>query len=300
MILPKSVEIVDVAPRDGLQMLPNIIRTQDKVDLIHSLKRAGLRRIEATSFVSPKHVPQMADAEEVLLQIGRRKDLEVMAVALNEKGCQRAVDAKVDWICYVLAATETFNRENANTSLATAMSSFERAAEIAHKNEIKIRGSIAVAWVCPYEGDVSKERILQITNLLFAAGADEVAYNDTVGKATPEDVYELCAEARDCWPTKALAAHFHDTYFMGLANLYAALASGWTIFDSSIAGLGGCPFSPGASGNISTETVVRMLNRMGIETGVSEEQLERSSELANRLATLPQVATHEAGVILNS
>ena len=295
MLLPKIVEIVDVAPRDGLQMLPNIVPTEGKVELIQSLRRAGVKRIEAASFVSPRYVPQMADAGEVLSQIGKDENSKMMALALNEKGYRRAVETNVDWICYVVAATETMNRKNANTNLNDALNAFRRATEIAHQNNIKIRGSIAVTWICPHEGEVSKKRVLEITEELFAAGADEVAYNDTVGRATPKDVYELCSKAKEHWPDKVFAAHFHDTNFTALANIYAALTASWTIFDSSVGGLGGCPFSPGASGNVATEKVVWMMHRMGIETGVDEEELKKCAELVQHLANGNPIAMKTGG-----
>jgi len=282
--LPERVEIVDVSPRDGLQMLPNIVPTESKVELIKSLQKARLKRIEAVSFVSPKYVPQMADAIDVLAQIGEDEDSKIMALALNERGYKSAVESNIDWLCYVLAATETMNRKNANTTLEDALKNFRQAAKSAYANGVKIRGSIAVTWVCPYEGDVRKERIVEITQELFDAGADEVAYNDTVGKANPKDVYELCSMAKERWADKVFAGHFHDTNFTALANIYAAMTAGWDIFDSSVGGLGGCPFSPGASGNVATERVVWMLHRMGIETGIDETELSHCSEIALRLA----------------
>ena len=295
MELPKSVEIVDVGPRDGLQMLPHPITTVDKVQLIQSLRSAGLKRIEATSFVSPKWVPQMADADEVLRAFARGTNSKLMVVALNEKGYQRALQADVDWICYVIAATETFNRRNANTTLANALKTFQRAADSAHQNGIQIRGSISVTWICPYEGRVEKEKVLEITKQLLVAGADEIAYNDTVGKANPRDVHELCAMATERWPGVAFAAHFHDTSFTALANIYAALTAGWAIFDSSIAGLGGCPFSPGASGNVATEKVVWMLHQMGIETNINETALKDCAALARHMANGNPTAISTSG-----
>ena len=298
MHLPTSVEIVDVGPRDGLQMLPHLITTADKVELIRSLQSAGLRRVEATSFVSSKWVPQMADADEVLRQVYKTEnDSKLMVVALNEKGYQRAVQAHVDWICYVLAATETFNRKNANTTLADALKIFERASETAHQNGIRIRGSIAVTWICPYEGKVPKETVLGITERLVSAGADEIAYNDTVGRTNPKDVHELCAIAKERWPDTPFAAHFHDTSFTAVANIYAALTAGWSIFDSSIAGLGGCPFSPGASGNVATEKVVWTLHQMGIETNIHEARLNKCAELARRMANGTPTAVSSPAVL---
>ncbi|MBX7170453.1 MAG: hydroxymethylglutaryl-CoA lyase [Pyrinomonadaceae bacterium] len=283
MNLPRQVEIVEVSPRDGLQMLPNFVPTADKIKLIELAKSAGFKRIEAVSFVSPKHVPQMADAGEILQAIGDDPKIDEVALALNQKGYQRAIEAKVDWICYVMAATETMSLKNANTTIADGLAMTKNCIADAHASGIKVRASIAVTWICPYEGEVPKERILEITKELVEAGADEIAFNDTVGKATPNDVFELCNQAKQFFPQQQFAGHFHDTNFTALANIYAALTAGWNIFDSSAGGLGGCPFSPGASGNIATEKVVWMLQKMGIETGIDLEKLKACAEFAKQI-----------------
>ncbi len=282
MNLPKQVEIVEVSPRDGLQMLPSFVPTSDKIKLIELAKNAGFRRIEAVSFVSPKHVPQMADADEILRAIGDDPSIsEVVALALNGKGLMRAIEAKVDWITYVIAATETMSLKNANTTIADGIALCQKAIKLGKENNVKIRASISVTWVCPYEGDVPKERVLEITEQLTEA--DEIAYNDTVGRAVPNDVFELCKRAGEKFPETRFAGHFHDTYFTGLANIYAALTAGWDIFDSSAGGLGGCPFSPGASGNVATERVVWMLEKMGIETGIDSEKLKECAAFAKQI-----------------
>ena len=281
--LPKKVEIVDVSPRDGLQMLPRFVPTADKVKLIEMLKNAGLKRIEAVSFVSPKHVPQMADAKEVLKVIGDDPEIDEVGLALNERGLKDAIEAKVNWITYVIAATETMSEKNANTTIADGIEMCKKAIKLGHENGVKIRGSISVTWVCPYEGDVPLERILEITKELVDAEADEIAFNDTVGRAVPNDVFKFCDAAKKQFPEQQFAAHFHDTYFTALANIYAALTAGWNIFDSSAGGLGGCPFSPGASGNVATEKVVWMLHKMGIETGIDYKKLNEAAEFAQRI-----------------
>ncbi len=283
MKLPKKVEIVDVSPRDGLQMLPRFVPTADKVKLIEMLKNAGLKRIEAVSFVSPKHVPQMADAKEVLKIIGDDPEIDEVGLALNERGLMDAIDAKVNWITYVIAATETMSKKNANTTIADGIEMCKKAIKIGHENGVKVRGSISVTWVCPYEGDVPLTRILEITKELSEAEADEIAFNDTVGRAVPNDVFKFCDAAKKQFPEQQFAAHFHDTYFTALANIYAALTAGWNIFDSSAGGLGGCPFSPGASGNVATEKVVWMLHKMGIETGIDFEKLNEAAEFAQQI-----------------
>ncbi len=278
--LPENVEIVDVSPRDGLQMLPGFVPTAQKIKLIELLKSAGVKRIEAVSFVSPKHVPQMADAAEVIAKVGNDPNVAEVALALNERGFMDAISAKVDWITYVIAATETMSRKNANTSIAGGLAMCKKAIRLGQESGIKVRGSISVTWVCPYEGEVSKERVLELTKELVDSGADEIAFNDTVGRAVPNDVYKLCKIAKDKYPDQQFAAHFHDTYSTALANVYAALTAGWHIFDSSAGGLGGCPFSPGATGNIATEKVVWMLHEMGIETGIDLEKLKTAAGFA--------------------
>jgi hydroxymethylglutaryl-CoA lyase len=281
MNLPEQVEIVEVSPRDGLQMLPGFVPTADKIKFIESLRQTGLRRIEAVSFVSPKHVPQMADAAEVLNVVGDDPQIDEMALALNEKGLLRAVEAKPDWICYVIAATETMSKKNANTTVADGIAMCKSAIRLGKETGIKIRASISVTWVCPYEGDVPKNRVLEITRELTEA--DEIAYNDTVGRAVPSDVFALCTEAKKLFPEARFAAHFHDTNFTALANIYAAMTAGWNIFDASAGGLGGCPFSPGASGNVATEKVVWMLEKMGVQTGINFEKLKEAAEFAKRI-----------------
>jgi hydroxymethylglutaryl-CoA lyase len=283
MKLPAKVEIVEVSPRDGLQMLPNFVPTADKIKLIEMAKSAGFRRIEAVSFVSPKAVPQMADAGEILAAIGDDENIDEVALALNEKGYKRAIDAKVDWICYVMAATETMSLKNANTTIADGLQMTKNCISEAHEAGVKVRASIAVTWICPYEGEVPKERILEITKELVDAGADEIAFNDTVGRATPNDVFELCERAKKMFPEQQFAGHFHDTNFTALANIYAAMTAGWNIFDSSAGGLGGCPFSPGASGNVATEKVVWMMEKMGIDTGIDSEKLKICAEFAKQI-----------------
>jgi hydroxymethylglutaryl-CoA lyase len=283
MNLPRTVEIVEVSPRDGLQMLPNFVPTGDKIKLIELAKDAGFRRIEAVSFVSPKHVPQMADASEILAVIGDDPNIDEVALALNEKGYQRAIEAKVDWICYVMAATETMSLKNANTTIAEGLAMTKNCIADAHAQGVKVRASIAVTWVCPYEGDVPKERVLEITKSLVEAGADEIAFNDTVGRAVPNDVFELCDQAKQLFPNQQFAAHFHDTNFTALANIYAAMTAGWNIFDSSAGGLGGCPFAVGASGNVATEKVLWLMNKMNIETGINAEKLKICADFAREI-----------------
>ena len=227
----------------------------------------------------------MADAGEILAAIGDDENIDEVALALNERGYKSAIEAQVDWICYVMAATETMSLKNANTTIAGGLAMTKKCISEAHEQNIKVRGSIAVTWICPYEGAVPKARILEITRELVEAGADEIAFNDTVGRATPNDVFELCDQAKKLFPNQQFAAHFHDTNFTALANIYAAMTAGWNIFDSSAGGLGGCPFSPGASGNVATEKVVWMMEKMGIQTGIDAEKLKDVAEFAKQIET---------------
>jgi hydroxymethylglutaryl-CoA lyase len=282
-MMPRQVEIVEVAPRDGLQMLAEFVPTADKINLIRKLQAAGCRRIEAAAFVSSRHVPQMADAEKILAEIGEdKKNLQTMVLALNEKGYLRAIEARPDWICYVTAATEAMSLRNANTTIADGIETTKRAIKAAHKAGIKIRASIAVCWVCPYEGKVAPEKVLEIAAEFTEA--DEIAFNDTVGRAVPSAVFDLCSRAKQILPKMQFAAHFHDTNSTALANVYAALTANWTVFDASAAGLGGCPFSPGASGNAATEKIVWMLEQMNIETGIDLKKLQAAADFAKQIS----------------
>jgi hydroxymethylglutaryl-CoA lyase len=217
----------------------------------------------------------MADAGEVIARVKPNKgDTQLMALAANEKGYERARDAGVDWLCYVVAATETMCQKNTNMSLADAVN---RAVEVIAKAKdagLQVRGSIGVAFICPYEGDVPIERVVEITGRLYGAGADDVVINDTVGRANARHVYQLCAETLNRWPDKKLAGHFHDTSNMALVNIFAAMQAGVSSFDAAIGGLGGCPFAPGAKGNVATEQVVRLMHSLGIETGIDEDKLQ--------------------------
>jgi hydroxymethylglutaryl-CoA lyase len=294
--LPRQVEIVEVSPRDGLQMLPGFVPTADKIALIEKLKQAGFRRIEAVSFVSPKAVPQMADAREVLKALGNDPNLSEMALALNERGYRNALEVGIDWLCYVISTTETMAAKNANTTVQDGLRMCRQAIAEAHTAGVKVRASIAVTWICPYEGQVPLQRVLDITEELVTAGADEIVYNDTVGRATPDDVFELCARARRQFPQVQFAGHFHDTNFTALANIYAALTAGFTVFDASAGGLGGCPFSPGASGNVATERVVWMLENMGIATGIDQDLLKlcaaQAKQIEQRAKSEPVMTLH--------
>lgn len=285
MNLPKRVTIMDVSPRDGLQSEPVFVPTEDKVRLIEALVAAGVRKIEATSFVSPKWVPQMADAEAVLRAVVSRHPEVTFEVLLpNEKGYERAVSTGLlREAGFVVAATETLNLKNVNMSVAESMKQFASIAARAKADGIPIRGTIGVAFVCPYEGIVPAERATALASQFFEMGADEVCLADTIGKAVPNRVYQLISEIRDRHPERPIAGHFHDTYKMALANILAAMQAGATIFDSAVGNLGGCQFAKGATGNVSTEQLVFMLDGMGIETGIDYGRIGAAGALGREI-----------------
>ncbi len=282
--LPRRVTIVDVSPRDGLQSEPVFVPTERKIELIKRLISAGVPKIELTSFASPKWIPQLADAEQVISSINQDGGTSFQVLIPNERGYDRARrTGLVKEIGVVVAATETLNRKNVNMSIADSMRQFGVIVEKAKADGIRVRGSIGVAFVCPYEGRVPCEQPLRIADQFFKLGADEVALADTLGAATPDHIYELFARVKNLWPDKPLAGHFHDTQHLALANILAALQAGVDTFDSSVGELGGCTFTMGAKGNVATERAVYMLQGMGIETGINYERLVETATFARAL-----------------
>jgi hydroxymethylglutaryl-CoA lyase len=284
MNLPKHVTIVDVSPRDGLQAEPVLVPTEKKVALVNALISAGLPKIEVTSFVSPRWVPQLADAEQVLSSINHGHQTAFQVLIPNERGYDRArATGLVKEVTFVVAATETLNRKNVNMSVADSMRQFAAIAEKARADGVRVRGSIGVAFVCPHEGRVPREQSAGLADQFFKLGADEVAMADTLGAATPDHVYDLFAGVKDLWPEKALAGHFHDTQHLALANILAAMQAGADVFDAAVGNLGGCQFTKGATGNVATERVVYMLKGMGIETGIDYDRLVEVARLARSI-----------------
>lgn len=295
MNLPKHATIMDVSPRDGLQAEPVFIPTEQKIALIERLIAAGVRKIEATSFVSPKWVPQMADAEAVLQAVvPQHPEVQFVALLPNEKGYDRALaTGLVKEVGFVVAATEALNLKNVNMSVADSLKQFAAIAARAKADGVSVRGIIGVSFVCPYEGEVPRERVLNIVSELWAAGADEVCLADTIGRALPNRVYDLLAEIKDRWPERQLAGHFHDTYKMALTNIFAALQAGVDSFDSAVGNLGGCQFAKGSTGNVATEQLVYLLNGMDIETGIDHAQIVAAGRFAKGLMPplLPEMAS---------
>ncbi len=275
--LPRAVRIVEVGPRDGLQNESKIIPTEKKAEFISLLALSGLKDIEIASFVHPKWVPQLADADALISHLRPYPDVRYSALVPNMKGLDRAIASGLKRIAVFTAASETFNRKNINMGVAESIAVFKPVVERAAKENISVRGYVSTCFVCPYEGPIAKERVADVTKALFDMGVDEVSIGDTIGAATPKDVESTGGHLISQNPIDKLAMHFHDTYGMAVANVYQSLQMGFTIFDSSAGGLGGCPYAPGASGNIATEDLLYLLDRLGIQTGVSLAAVRRAS-----------------------
>jgi hydroxymethylglutaryl-CoA lyase len=277
--LPKRVTVVEVGPRDGLQNEHATVPTAVKVAFIDALSQAGLPVIEATSTVSPAAIPQLADGQEVLHAIHRRAGVRYPVLVPNLRGFQRAVEANAQEIAVFTAASESFNRHNINASIAESIDRFKPVLAEARQLELRVRAYISTAFGCPYEGPVKASAVLAVMEALLGIGVDEVSIGDTIGVATPTQVADLCALLLRSIDAGRLALHFHDTRGTALANVVAGLQSGIAIFDASAGGLGGCPYAPGASGNLATEDLIYMLDGMSIETGVSLDGVVRASSL---------------------
>ncbi len=287
--LPSRVRIREVGPRDGFQNEPETISTADKVRLIEMLSATGLARIEVTSFVRPDVIPQLADAEEVLSSVERRDGVSFSVLIPNERGLERALRMRdrFDEINVFVSASETHNRRNVNRSIDDSLAGLERTLATARKEGLRCEGVISVSFGCPYEGEVPQERVFEIAARLAAAGCEEIGFGDTTGMANPRQVHGFFAAAREALPEVELTAHFHNTRGQGLANVLAALEEGVESFESSFGELGGCPVPPGATGNISTEDLVSMLEEMGVDTGVDLARLIEASAEAQRVLGRP-------------
>jgi hydroxymethylglutaryl-CoA lyase len=287
--LPESVRIREVGPRDGFQNEPEVIATADKVRLIGMLAMSGFERLEVTSFVRPDVIPQLADAEEVLAKIERPHGVAYSVLIPNERGLERALGQRdrFDEVNLFLSASETHNRKNVNRSIAESLAGLERVITAALAEGLRCEGVISTSFGCPYEGEVSLERVFEIAERLAAAGCAEIAFGDTTGMANPRQVGEFFDAARERLPGVELTAHFHNTRGQGLANVLAALERGIDSFESSFGELGGCPVPPGATGNISTEDLVSMLEEMGIDTRVQLASVIDASRAAQEVLGRP-------------
>src|SRR2546428_8516990 len=276
-MLPKTVRIVEVGPRDGLQNEARTVPTDKKAEFVKLLAAAGLKDIEVASFVHPKWIPQLADAQDLIKQLEPNPKVRYSALVPNMKGLERAIESGVRRIAVFTAASETFNRKNINMGIEESIDAFKPVVDRALKEGISARGYVSTCFVCPYEGTIAKEKVAQVTRELLDLGVDEVSIGDTIGAATPKDVENTCGYLLTQFPAAGLAMHFHDTYGMAVANVYQSLQMGFAIFDSSAGGLGGCPYAPGASGNIATEDLVYLLDRLSIKSGVSLDLVRRAS-----------------------
>ena len=273
MTMPKQVKIVEVGPRDGLQNEKQIVPTEIKIELINRLAEAGVGVIEATSFVSPKWVPQMGDNSAVMAGITRYPATNYPVLTPNLQGFDAAVQAGASEVAIFGAASESFSRKNINCSISESLKRFEPIVSAASALEIKVRGYVSCVVGCPYEGAIDPEQAASVAQTLFDMGCYEVSLGDTIGVGNPASIRRMIEACAKRIPVGKLAGHYHDTYGMAIANIYASLLEGVAVFDSSIAGLGGCPYAKGASGNVASEDVVYLLHGLGIETGIDLAKL---------------------------
>ncbi len=289
--------VYEVSPRDGLQNERATVPLRAKLRLIDALVAAGLRRIEITSFVSPKWIPQLADADEVAENARPPEGVSFSALCPNKKGLERARAAGMHEIAVFVSASETHNRKNVNKSVADTLSAFEETVSGALEAEIRVRGYVSTVWGCPFEGDVDPKRALAIAKKLVEMGCYQVSLGDTIGVGTPRHTERILRMALAELPAEKIAMHMHDTRGTALANVLVGLEIGVRDFDSSVGGMGGCPYAPGAAGNLATEDLVYMLHGMGIETGVDLERLVEAGKVAESIVgrSLPG-KVHQAGV----
>ena len=288
MSLPAKVKIVEVGPRDGLQNEKQTVSVSTRVELIHKLAEAGVAVIESGSFVSPKWVPQMADCDKVMQQIERKLNVSYPVLTPNMKGLEGAIEAKAEEVAIFGAASESFSKKNINCSIDESLERFRPVCASALSNGIRVRGYISCVLGCPYEGEVKPASVIEIAEKLLQMGCYEISLGDSIGVGTPEKAKSLLTAVAAKVGMNRLAVHFHDTYGQALANIYACLELGVSVVDSSIAGLGGCPYAPGASGNVATEDVIYMLDGLGIETGIDLDKLIQTSwYISEKLKRLP-------------
>jgi hydroxymethylglutaryl-CoA lyase len=273
MALPARVSIVDVGPRDGLQNEKGEVPTAIKLELIERLADAGIRSVEATAFVSPKWIPQMADHTEVLERIRRKPGVSYPVLTPNLKGFEAAKAAGATEVAVFGAASEAFSKKNINCSIAESLERFRPVVDAAKQSGIKVRGYISCVVACPYEGEVKATKVAEVAGALYDMGCYEISLGDTIGAGTPGKTQAMIEACLKRVPAAKLAGHYHDTYGQALANIYASMELGVATFDSSVSGLGGCPYAKGASGNVATEDVAYMMQGLGIETGIDLDKL---------------------------
>ena len=283
MTLPQHVRLVEVGPRDGLQNEVTLLPTAQRVDLVDRLAAAGVQHIEVGSFVSPRWVPQMADSAAVFAALTRRPGVRYTALTPNLQGMEAALAAGVTEVAVFAAASESFSRRNINCSISESLQRFEPVMQLAAAHGIPVRGYVSCVLGCPYDGEVAPQQVAAISAELLGMGCYEISLGDTIGVGVASATRALIEEVGKRVSRQQLAGHFHDTYGQALSNIYAALLEGLSVFDSSVAGLGGCPYARGASGNVASEDVLYMLNGMGINTGVDIEQLVATGQWICRL-----------------
>jgi hydroxymethylglutaryl-CoA lyase len=289
-MIPSTVRIVDVGPRDGLQNEKQPVATAHKVELVHRLQAAGLREIEVTSFVSPKWVPQMADNAEVMAAITRLPGVRYSVLTPNLKGLEAALPTRPDEVVVFGAASEAFSQRNINCSIAESVERFAPVVAQAHAAGLKVRAAVSCALGCPYQGEVTPDEVEHVVRLMKAIGVDHCGIADTIGVGTPRRVQAAMERALKHFPLAEVSGHFHDTYGQALANIYACLEMGIHHFDTSVAGLGGCPYAKGATGNVATEDVVFMLDGLGIETGIDLDALVDAGAFISEVLGRPPVS----------
>ena len=287
-MIPAQVSLVDVGPRDGLQNEKQPVSAAHKIELVHLLQAAGVREIEVTSFVSPKWVPQMADNAQVMAGLQRVSGVRYSVLVPNLKGFEAALASRPDEIVVFGAASEAFSQRNINCSIEESVERFRPVVEAAHAHRIKVRGAISCSLGCPYQGEVTPDEVERVVRLMRGIGVDHCGIADTIGVGTPKRVQAVMERALRHYPIAEVSGHFHDTYGQALANIYACLEIGIQTFDASIAGLGGCPYAKGATGNVGTEDVLFMLDGLGIETGVDIDRLvDTAGWISNVLGRKP-------------
>ncbi|OQR96080.1 hydroxymethylglutaryl-CoA lyase, mitochondrial precursor [Achlya hypogyna] len=284
---PRYVKIVEVGPRDGLQNEKSVVSTADKVTLINMLSDAGLPVVEATSFVSPKWVPQMGDNSEVMKQIKRKEGVYYPVLTPNLMGFDAAVKVNAQEVAIFGAASESFSRKNINCSIEESLERFQPVCEKAKSLGIRVRGYVSCVLGCPYEGPIDPATVAKVAKTLLEMGCYEISLGDTIGIGTPGSTLEMLRATKEVVPVEQLAVHFHDTYGQALANILVALQEGVTVVDSAVAGLGGCPYAKGASGNVATEDVVYMLHGLGIETGVDLAKVMEAGSFISSVLNRP-------------
>jgi len=290
MALPDFVKIVEVGPRDGLQNEKAAVSTDQKVRLIDMLSETGLKVIESGAFVSPKWVPQMADSADVMARIDRKADISYPVLAPNLKGLEGALAARAEEVAIFGAASESFSKKNINKSIAESLDAFRPVAEQALAAGLRVRGYISCVLGCPYEGRIDPAVVAEVSRELKSMGCYEISLGDTIGTGTPEEARRMIAAVAEYVPIEEIGVHFHDTYGQALANLYACLEMGVAVADASVAGLGGCPYAKGATGNVATEDVLYMLQGCGIETGVDLTKVMAAGRFISDVIGRPPVS----------